>query len=491
MISKVKTIKYNVVLNIIYNISNIIFPLITFPYISRILLADGTGKVSFFTSIATYATLVGSLGISTYGIRETAKVRDDKEKLSKVVQELLILNTISTIIVIILLIVSMFYIDKFRQEPLLLILNCFSIITSIIGMNWLYSGLEQYEYITKRSIIFKLLSLICVFMFVHKKEDYIIYAGINIFSIVGSYICNFYYAHRFIYFKPMKNLQFKKHLKPMLLLFASILAVSIYTNLDTVMLGFISGDEQVGLYTVAVKIKALLLTTINAISAVLLPRLSYYINEKKNDEYNYILKKSISIISIISIAFTVFFMINAKESIIFLGGPSYVNAATCMQIIMPILLISGFSNITGNQVLIPHGMDSCFMIAVVSGSIVDFILNYLLMPKLGCVGAAIATLFAELTQMSIQFIFAYRYIARNLNFKTYFKIIVSTIISSIVLLGVKLILPSNTFIVLVISSILYFGIYVIILYKLKEPLIFEYKNMLLSKFKVTNKRYLI
>lgn len=489
MISKIKTIKYNVVLNIIYNISNIIFPLITFPYISRILLAEGTGKVSFFTSIATYATLVGSLGISTYGIRETSKVRDNKEKLSKVVQELLIINTISTIIVIILLITSMFYIDKFRKEPLLLILNCISIITSVIGVNWLYSGLEQYEYITKRSIIFKLLSLIFVFILVHKKEDYIIYAGINIFSVVASYICNFFYAHRFIYFKPMRNLQFKKHLKPMLLLFASILAVSIYTNLDTVMLGFISGDEQVGLYTVAIKIKGLLLTIINSISTVLLPRLSYYINEGNNNEYNDILKRSISIIAIISISVTAFFIINAKESIILLGGPNYVNATICMQIIMPILLISGFSNITGNQVLIPHGMDVCFMIAVVSGSVVNFILNYFFMPKLGCVGAAIATLFAEITQMIIQFIFAYKYVSENLNFKTLTRVVLSTIISSFILIFLKLILPTNTLFVLIITSIVYFGVYIIILCKLKEPLIFDFNNILLNKIIKFTKKF--
>lgn len=483
---KVKSIRFNALLNIIYNISNIIFPLITFPYVSRILLADGTGKVSFFTSVATYATTIASLGISTYGIRATAKVRDDKRELSKVVQELLIINTITTVLILVVLISSMFYIDKFYQEPILFVINCISIVAATIGMNWLYSGLEQYGYITKRSILFKLFSLILVFIFVREKNDYIIYAAINVFSIVGSYICNFCYAHRFVYFKPIEKLSIKRHLKSMFLLFASILAVSIYTNLDTVMLGFISGDTQVGLYTVAVKVKALLLTTINAISAVLLPRLCYYVKERKFKEYNYILSKSISIIFMISVSLTAFFIINAKESILFLGGASYIDAVFSMQIIMPVLLISGFSNITGNQILIPLGKDIYFMTAVIIGSILNFILNFILMPRIGCVGAAISTLMAELMQMSIQYIFAYKYIAKNINIKTLARIFIATAIASIITIFLKSILRENIFIILLITGIIYFGIYISVLMIMKEPLIREYQNELLEKFRKTN-----
>ncbi|WP_051541827.1 flippase [Clostridium lundense] len=471
---KVKSIKYNAILNIIYNITNIIFPLITFPYVSRILLTDGTGKVSFFTSIATYATMFASLGISTYGIRATAKVRDNKKELSKLVQELLGINLISTISVLAILIFSAFFVDKFQEEPILFFINCIIVTTAGIGLNWLYSGLEEYEYITKRSIVFKLISLVMVFAFVHERQDYIIYAAITAFSTIGSYICNFYYAHRIISFKLCDDLEFKKHFRPMVYLFASILAVSMYTNLDTVMLGFINGDTEVGLYTVAVKAKWLLLTTVNAISTVLLPRLSYYINEEKFDEFNRILKKSISTIIIIAIPLTFYFIIEAKDTILILGGLGYLNAVKCMQIIMPILLISGFSNITGNQILIPLGKDNCFMVAVVIGAVIDFILNLLLMPRYGCIGAAVATLMAEITQMIIQSWYARKYILHNINYKTIIKTIIATAIAVVFTLVLNNYLNVNALLSLIILGVAFFTTYGTILFILREPLVYEY-----------------
>ena len=179
---KTKSIKTNAVLNIIYTISNIIFPMITFPYVSRILLADGMGKVSFFTAVANYAVMLASLGISTYGIRATANARDDKQELSKVTVELLVINLIATIIVIGTIIVSIPYVAKFQDDKLLLLINCCLIFCSSFSLNWLYSGLEQYSYITKRSITFKLISLMLVFLFVHTKADYNKYAAITVFS---------------------------------------------------------------------------------------------------------------------------------------------------------------------------------------------------------------------------------------------------------------------------------------------------------------------
>lgn len=470
-----KSIKANAILNIIYTVSNIVFPMIIFPYVSRILLADGMGKVSFFTAVANYAIMIASLGISTYGIRATTKVRDNKQELSKTVAELLLINMIMTAIVLLMLFVSIPFVGKFQDDVSLLIINSVLIIGSALGINWLYSGLEQYSYITKRSIIFKFISLILVFLLVHERKDYAIYAAIVAFSTTGSYLLNFIYARKYISFRNIGKLDFSKHFKPMMLLFASMLAVNIYINLDTVMLGFISGDREVGLYTVANKVKWLLLSVINAISAVLLPRLSYYISEKKTEEFNRILKKSIVVIFMLSIPLTVFFILEAKDSILLLGGENYTGATLCMRIVLPILLISGFSNITGNQILIPLGKDSCFMKAVIAGSLVDLILNALLMPKYGSVGAAVATLIAECTQMSIQFYFAKEYIWSNVQKKSVGKIAISTLIAMVVVLCMKATLKVQVgnyavgaFVNLAVDSVVFFGVYGIMMLVTKE-----------------------
>ncbi|WP_017210830.1 flippase [Clostridium beijerinckii] len=481
---KVKSIKANAILNIIYTIVNMLFPIITFPYVSRILLADGMGKVSFFTSISNYAVMMASLGISTYGIREVAKVRDDRKELSKVATELLIINTVLTIAVLCVLAISVNFIEKFKVEPVLFIINAIIIITAPMGLNWLYSGLEQYAYITKRTIAFKTISLVLVFILVREQNDYPIYVGITAFSTIGAYICNFVYSRKFVEFHLYKDIVFKRHYRPMLLLFASILAVSVYTNLDTIMLGFIRGDTEVGLYTAAVKVKWLLLTAVNAISAVLLPRLSFYLSQSNVKEYNRILKKSVSIIFVISIPMSLYFIAEAQDSILLLGGSNYLDAIPCMQIVMPILLISGFSNITGNQVLIPYGKDSAFMTAVVTGAVMNVVFNVILMPKFGCTGAAIATLLAEVTQMCIQFFYSKEHIIKNIRLKTLLKVVIAASVAFVVMRLFRGYININAFVNLVITAMLYFGIYGVLILVFREESAWEILNEVLVKMRM-------
>lgn len=463
---KKKSIKVNALLNIIYTVSNIVFPMITFPYVSQILQVDYLGKVNFFTNIASYATMVAALGISTYGIREVAKSRESKGELSKVVSELLAINSISTAVIVVVLLCSGGLINRLRQDYTLLLLNCLQILATPIGMNWLFSGLEEYSYITKRSLFVKTLSLACVFLFVRDQSDYFIYATILVLSAILGYVWNFVYAQKFVRFQKHK-LNVKRHIKPMLVLFGSILAINVYTHLDTIMLGFINGDKDVGLYTTAVYVKTALLTLVNAISAVMLPRISYYVRVGKAEEIESVLNKSISIICMIAVPLTIFFIVCAKETILVLGGEGYLEAVPCMMIIMPVLLISGFSNITGNQILIPLEKDGCFMKAVICGATVDLLLNMVLMPRYGCIGAAVATLVAELLQMSIQLYFARNYVRKSINRKSIVKIVFSAIVSSLSFLlmaqfqGVPLL-------TLAVSAVLYFTLYIGMLLILRE-----------------------
>lgn len=280
------SVKRNAILNIIYTLVNILFPIVTFPYVSRVLSVEKMGTVSFFSTISNYAIMFGSLGVSVYGIRACAKIRNDKKKLNQTVAELEVINLFATSVVIILLIVISIYVNKLSSEPVLLIINLILIFSAAFSFDWVYSGIEQYDYITKRTITIKFISLVLVYVFVREQKDYYIYALIMAFSTVGANILNLLYIRKYVSVSGLNRLQIKRHLGPMLLLFSSILAVNVYTNLDTVMLGFISGDREVGLYTVAVKSKTLLLTTINAISTVLLPRLSYYFSNKMEDAYN-------------------------------------------------------------------------------------------------------------------------------------------------------------------------------------------------------------
>lgn len=467
------SIKKNVILNFTYNVINIVFPIITFPYVSRILSVAGLGNVTFFSSIANYSVMVASLGISTYGIRAVSRVKDKKQELSETTFELLVINAIATILVISLLLFSSLFVSKFANEWHLLLINCVLVFATPFGLNWLFSGLEQYSYITKRSIVVKIISLLLVFLLIKKKEDYCIYAGIVSFSGAGAYLFNFFYSKKFISFKGLKNFEFRRHFKPMMILFASSLAISVYINLDTIMLGFINGDEQVGLYTIAVKVKSMLLIAVNAISTVLLPRLSYFIVNNRWDDFQRILKKSLSTITMIAIPLMLFFMIESRDSILFLGGKEFIDATICMQIIMPILLISGISNISGNQILIPMGKEICFMKAVIAGALVDLVLNIILMPLWGCIGAAIATLLAECTQMGIQLYYSKKFIFQAVQLRTIAKVVIAAIIASIITVVTSQIIHFNCIINLTATAIVYFGSYILILLLFREQLMVE------------------
>ena len=249
------SIRYNFIMNFILTASQFIFPLITFPYVSRVLTAAGNGKVSFVSSVASYFLMIASLGIPTYGIRACAQVRDDRKKLSKTVQEIFLINLVVTILVVITYVICIFTIPRFYEDKTLFLIYGINILLNMFGMNWLFQALEKYDYITIRSMIFKIISVVLMFLLVHQKEDYVIYGAISVFAAVGSNILNFTRIHKFVEFKWSGNYGIKKHIKPILVLFAQSLAVSIYTNLDTVMLGFMKTDVDVGYYNAAVKVK--------------------------------------------------------------------------------------------------------------------------------------------------------------------------------------------------------------------------------------------
>ena len=312
-----KSLKLNFLMNVMLTMSSFIFPLITFPYISRILLPIGTGKVSFATSIVTYFSMFAQLGIPTYGIRACARVRDSREELTRTAQELLSINLIMSVISYAVLFILVLTVPRFRAEKNLYVILSFTIILTAIGMEWLYKALEQYTYITIRSVIFKFIALIAMFLLVHDQKDYVVYGGITIFAASASNILNLLNAHKYIDLKPIGNYNFKRHMKPILIFFAMSCATTIYTNLDTVMLGFMSTDVDVGYYNAAVKIKVILVSIVTSLGTVLLPRASYYIQQGKLKEFRKITEKALNFVVLLAMPLMLYFIYYEKREYTF------------------------------------------------------------------------------------------------------------------------------------------------------------------------------
>ena len=479
---KKKSIKLNFIMNIILTMSSFIFPLITFPYVSRVLLPVGTGKVSMATSVITYFSMFAQLGIPTYGIRACAKVRDNREKLSKVAQELLIINIIMSMISYMVLIILLFYVPKFRCEKELYVILSFNIILTSIGMEWLYKALEQYTYITVRSVIFKFIALIFMFFLVHKQTDYVIYGGITIFAASASNILNLINVHKFINLKPVGNYNFRRHLKPVLIFFAMSCATTIYTNLDTVMLGFMTTDTDVGYYNAAVKIKVILVSVVTSLGTVLLPRASYYIQRGELKEFHRITRKALNFVFLMATPLFVYFIYFAKEGIFFLSGNNYVGSIIPMQVIMPTLLLIGITNILGIQILVPTGREKIVLYSEIVGAVVDVIINALLIPVYASTGAAIGTLVAELAVFIVQYMTLKNEMHDSFKQIHFIKITIALVLASLASLWIKG-LGWGDFAMLVISAILFFGVYGITLLILKEEMILEILEMIKLKRK--------
>lgn len=477
---KQKSIKVNFIMNAILTMSAVIFPLITFPYVSRALQPAGIGKVNFAISVVSYFTMFAQLGIPTYGIRACAQVRDDKRELSKVVQELLWISVFMCTLSYLVFFLSVFFIPKFRNDYLLFIITGSSVLLNTIGVEWLYKGLEQYSYITVRSLIFKIIGIVAMLAFVHKPSDYILYGCITVIASYASYVLNFMYLRKYVTLKPFCKLNFKRHMKPVLEFFAMSCAATIYTNLDTVMLAFMKDDTAVGYYSAAVKIKCVLVSVVTSLGTVLLPRASYYIENNQKAEFLVIAKKAIHFVWIIAVPLMLYFILFAKEGIYFLSGDSFANSIIPMQVIMPTLLFIGLSNIMGIQMLIPLGNEKVVLHSEIVGALVDLAINIVLIPKMGATGAAIGTVVAELFVCVVQY-FALKDMVfdmyKNLPYKS---VLVACAIGSLGSLWIKS-FGFGFFLALLISAILFFGIYFVILTLMKEKLVLELEKQVIGK----------
>ena len=239
-------------MNTILTLSSFIFPLITFPYVSRILLPEGTGRVSFATSLVSYFLMLSQLGIPTYGIRACAKVRDDRRKLSRVVHELMAINLVMSLLSYLALGIFVFAIPRLRAESSLIFIISLTILLNAVGMEWLYTALAQSTYITIRSVIFKAIAVVAMLLLIRQQSDYVVYGALTILAASASNVCNFVHAHTYIDLFPEEKYNYRQHMKPILVFFAMSCATVIYTNLDTVMLGLMKSNVDVGYYNAAV-----------------------------------------------------------------------------------------------------------------------------------------------------------------------------------------------------------------------------------------------
>lgn len=428
-------LKKNITYNFLYQILNLILPFITAPYLARVIGAEGVGIYSFAQSIALYFSYFAVLGLNNYGNRSIAEVQNNKKERSKRFWEIYSMQLITSLISILLYLLYLYF---FSIDKVASLIMFGWVLASAFDINWLFFGLEQFKLTVIRNTIIKLFSTLTIFIFVKTKNDIYIYISIMVLSNLLSQLALWPYVKRYIVFSRPKWKDIKKHFKPNLVLFIPIILVSVYKIMDKIMLGYLKDTCEVGYYENSEKIITMIESLIVAVGTVMLPRMTENIANNKN--YNEIRLFDISMNIVIIYALGVIFgLLAIKDDFVNIYfGSEFKKTASIIGILSITIFFFGIGNVLRTQYLIPHKYDKIYVISAGIGAIINLIMNLILIPFWGGIGAAIATAFSEIAVCLYQF---YK-VRDKINTRKYYKnIVYYTFISMImyvIIINIKL-----------------------------------------------------
>lgn len=462
-----RSIKSNFIYNLLNTGTQLLFPLITFPYASRIMMADGIGQVSFFQSIILYISLFTCLGIPLYAIREIARVRDDAREMSATAVEILLLHAMLTILGYLIVAVICMTVTQVQADiPLFLILST-SIFFTAIGCEWFYQGVEDFKYVAIRGIIVKCISAIFLFTLVKTKDDILWYGVYSVAGVLGGNIFNLIRLRKYIGVKTIDihALRPLRHLKPALNIFALNVIVSIYLQLNNIFLGFLANEAAVGYFTAASKLLMLVMSISTALCNVMIPRTSNLIAENKVDEFKTIIQKSYDFIIALTFPLCIGLIFTSQSAVLLLSGSSFEPSILASQIIALNIISVGFTGIMGMQILYPLGKINIVILCTFIGAVVNVVLNVLLIPLYSHYGTAIAYMLAEVSVTLSMSLLGRKYFPMRFFKRQHLNYVFAALIMAIVLYYIETLQYNSyyTFILMVVVGISVYGITLMVL----------------------------
>lgn len=446
-----QSVKVNYILNLINTGTQMLFPLITFPYVCRVIEADGIGQINFFQSIISYISLFTCLGIPMYAIREIARNRSDVVQMNRTAMEILLLHSMLTLVGYAIVAILCLTVPQIQVNiPLFLILSL-TIFFTAIGCEWFYQGIEDFKYITIRGLIIKTVSVVLLFIFVKSKTDLLYYGCYTVFGVLGGNIFNFFRLRKYIHRENIifSELHIKRHIKPVLKVFSFSVVTSIYLQLNTVLLGFLKNALAVGYFAAATKVMQMLLTMSACLGSVMMPRASHLIAENREDEFNRLIQKSYDFTLAIALPMTIGLIFCAPSLITALCGVKFEHSILPSQIIAPIILMVAISNVFGIQVLFPKGKINVVTLCCGIGAVADLILNLCLIPFFSYIGTSIAYLGAEVATTVSMYFIGRKYIPIIYFKKSHLTYALGCIVMALALYGISLLqLPTLTILLL-------------------------------------------
>ena len=446
-----QSVKVNYILNLINTGTQMLFPLITFPYICRVIEADGIGQINFFQSIISYISLFTCLGIPMYAIREIARDRSDVVQMNRTAMEILLLHSMLTLVGYAIVAILCLTVPQIQVNiPLFLILSL-TIFFTAIGCEWFYQGIEDFKYITIRGLIIKTVSVVLLFIFVKSKTDLLYYGCYTVFGVLGGNIFNFFRLRKYFHRENIifSELHIKRHVKPVLKVFSFSVVTSIYLQLNTVLLGFLKNALAVGYFAAATKVMQMLLMMSSCLGSVMMPRASHLIAENKENEFNRLIQKSYDFTLAVALPMTIGLIFCAPSLIMALCGVKFEHSILPSQIIAPIILMVAISNVFGIQVLFPKGKINIVTLSCGIGAVADLILNLCLIPFFSYIGTSIAYLGAEVATTVSMYFIGRKYIPIIYFKKSHLTYALGCIVMAFALYGLSLLqLPTLTILLL-------------------------------------------
>jgi O-antigen/teichoic acid export membrane protein len=476
--------KKNFAYNLALTLAGYIFPLITYPYVSRVLGVTNLGTCNFVDGIIGYFMLFASLGIGSYGVREIARFLDNKEKRDDVFSSLFAISIITYSLSLIALVVCTFTIPTMQEYKPFLGVGATKLIFNLFAVNWFFQGISDFRYITIRSIVIRIFYVLSVFIFIHSKDDTLIYYGLTCGTVVLNSFVNWFYGKKF-WTLSFKHLHMKDHIKPVLTFGFYAIVTSMYTSFNTVFLGFVCNDTEVGYFTTATKLYAIIMTVFSAFTTVMVPRVAKLLKEKDYEHLQHIASDTFALIIMFALPIIAFCELNAGDIILILSGKGYEGAIIPFRIVIMLLLIIGFEQIIIQQFLMASSSNKAIMCVGIVGVVIGVSMNVLLTPKIASIGSALAWGCSELGVLCSGVYLVKR--VMNLSFNK--RMILRKLLESIVFFVpfIMLLFPINHWIEFVISAIYICVAFVWLnLYKDKNKYVVEIWNKFLGRFYTIN-----
>lgn len=401
------SIKKNLGYSIILTLSNYLFPLITYPYVSRVLGVEQIGFCAYVDSIINVVSLFAMMGVSYVGLRAIAQSRDSREEMSAIFSNLFTINLILCVITLLIFNVSLLFFDNIDMYKEYIYWGEFKIVINIFLIEWLYRGLENFKYITMRSIAIKIFYVVLIFLLVKTKDDMFAYYMLSIFMIAGNFIFNWIHKRNYIDFS-LKKLQLEKYLSKVFSMGIYTILTSVYATFNISMLGFLSNNTEVGYYNTSLKIFHILTSLLTAYSSVMLPRMSSLVLSRSKTEIQEMVDNIYKMVFVIVLPLVYFFLIFADESVFLMSGDEFMGSVSSLRVLMILLLPFSIDQILVLQLLMPYKKDKVILTNSVIASLAAIIAMLFLLPSRGAEGSAIVLLLSETIIMSSSMIFVYK-----------------------------------------------------------------------------------